>query len=276
MLQFSNLLLSIVTINKNNCSGLLKTIESVQNQGFKSFEHIIIDGNSEDQSVSEIQNYEKRKIASLNWISENDNGIYQAMNKGINMAKGKYLLFLNSGDELYDNSTLEKAFLMEPDSEVLYGDSIMFNNDGVSFYNKEPDELTLLRFIERSICHQSVFYLKSLFSKDRFGLYNQDNRIASDWEFNIKSIIFGNVSVKYLPFPISKVENGGISLTETERSLQEREKIIKALIPERIIKDYELLVTLRREQKRLRTNILYKIASKLNKIIYKYAFKFKK
>ena len=90
--------LSIVTVNLNNADGLLKTIESVASQTFTDFEYIIVDGASTDESLNIICQYENVPMSHFQWISEPDSGIYQAMNKGIRMAKGEYLLFLNSGD----------------------------------------------------------------------------------------------------------------------------------------------------------------------------------
>ena len=104
--------LSIVTINLNNKIGLEKTIVSVINQKYRNFEFIIIDGNSTDGSVDIIQKYQD-KITY--WISENDSGIYNAMNKGIANSKGEYILFLNSGDYLFNDSTIDdKLFEMMP------------------------------------------------------------------------------------------------------------------------------------------------------------------
>jgi glycosyltransferase involved in cell wall biosynthesis len=99
------MLLSIITINYNNLSGLEKTIQSVLNQTLKNFEFIIIDGGSTDGSKE--YNQEKNEFIDC-WVSESDNGIYHAMNKGIKMAKGEYCLFLNSGDYLVDSEVSKK------------------------------------------------------------------------------------------------------------------------------------------------------------------------
>jgi glycosyltransferase involved in cell wall biosynthesis len=261
------MMLSIVTVNKNNSQGLLNTLKSVKEQTFRAFEHIIIDGKSTDTSVSVIKNIEKEYPIPLKWISEEDGGIYQAMNKGIGMAEGRYILFLNSGDKLNDGNVLEKIFSKERNAEILYGDSIMYDGNNLPFYNKEPEEITLLRFIEKSICHQSVFYFIDLFSDERFGLYNERYRIASDWEFNVKTIILGNVSLEYFPFPVSKVESGGVSVIETELSLNERDQILKSLIQDRIVNDYELLVELRKKMKKIKSNLFFKVINKLQKLV---------
>src|SRR5438552_2810029 len=110
--------LSIITVNLNNAEGLEKTIQSVIRQQFSDYEYIIIDGASADGSVEVIKKFSD-KIS--NWVSEKDSGIYNAMNKGIRLAAGNYLLFLNSGDTLCENST---ARLFQPDlfDDIIYCD----------------------------------------------------------------------------------------------------------------------------------------------------------
>ena len=96
----------IITINYNDAAGLKKTIDSVINQTYTEFEYIIIDGGSSDSSLQII----KENANQINyWVSETDKGIYNAMNKGIEAAKGEYLLFLNSGDYLLDSLVLKKV-----------------------------------------------------------------------------------------------------------------------------------------------------------------------
>ena len=99
--------LSIITINYNNREGLKRTIESVVNQTFTDFEWILIDGGSTDGSKELIEQYSNRFSY---WVSEPDNGIYNAMNKGLRAAKGDYLQFLNSGDRLYNAQSLASCF----------------------------------------------------------------------------------------------------------------------------------------------------------------------
>ena len=98
--------ISIITINYNDAKGLYKTIQSVINQSFDNYEFIIIDGGSTDDSLTIIDQY-KTKIDYF--ISEPDTGVYNAMNKGIKIAKGEYLIFMNSGDGFYDENVLSKV-----------------------------------------------------------------------------------------------------------------------------------------------------------------------
>ena len=107
--------LSIITINYNNLAGLQKTIESVVSQTFRDFEWIVIDGGSVDGSRELIERYAN---SFSYWVSEPDKGIYNAMNKGIVVAKGDYLLFLNSGDWLCDEMALERSFSHHPTKDI--------------------------------------------------------------------------------------------------------------------------------------------------------------
>lgn len=100
--------LSIITINYNNVNGLQKTLESVFRQTCKEFEYIVVDGASEDGSKELLEQFLAKADFPFRWISEPDNGIYAAMNKGIRMAQGEYLHFLNSGDWLTDEKVVEK------------------------------------------------------------------------------------------------------------------------------------------------------------------------
>jgi len=123
--------LSIITINYNNASGLRKTVESVLSQSTHDFEYIVVDGGSTDGSVEylESQNSEL-KTQNFSFISEKDNGIYNAMNKGIRMAQGEYLHFLNSGDWLADEKVVENMLKTLPDCDIYVGNKIAVRPDG--------------------------------------------------------------------------------------------------------------------------------------------------
>ena len=113
--------LSIITVNLNNAGGLQKTIESVVTQTWLDFELIIVDGDSTDGSVEVIQQFNDSAIPQFHWVSEPDSGVYQAMNKGIRMAQGEYLLFLNSGDFLVDSNVLSQVFKFGFSADILFG-----------------------------------------------------------------------------------------------------------------------------------------------------------
>ncbi len=217
--------LSIITINFNNKKGLKKTIPSVIRQSFSDYEYIIIDGGSTDGSVDLITQY-SGKITS--WISEPDKGIYNAMNKGIKRAKGVYCLFLNSGDCFMDNDILNKVFSIPFTEDIVFGDTICVNMR-LSY----PSKISLSYLISKSLPHQSSFIKRSLF--DRFGNYNEENRIVSDWEFGLKAILLYNCSYRYLSdIIVSRMELPGHSLDQKLAQIKnkEAEQVLKKfLIP---------------------------------------------
>ncbi len=213
--------ISIITINYNEKDGLKRTIESVVNQTYVDFEYIIIDGDSSDGSKEIIDEY-KNRIAYA--VSEPDSGIYNAMNKGILAAKGDYLLFMNSGDCFFKNDTLELATqLMDGTHGIYYGDLIYYNKKKQKFDNWVfPKTLTLGFFIEHSLPHQGSFIKKSLF--DSISLYNENLKIASDWEFFIIAICVERVPYKHINMVISEYDFTGISSNPDNYELVYAEK----------------------------------------------------
>ena len=225
--------LSIITVNLNNKDGLQKTIDSVISQTFKDFEWIVIDGGSIDGSKELIEQYSDHISY---WVSEPDKGIYNAMNKGIRAAKGEYLQFLNSGDYLIVSDVLDRFFSYGAEADIMYG-YVARNIDGkvqnlTGFLSK--DDISLIDLYYQTIPHQGSFFRASLF--EQFGLYNENLRIVADREFYIKTIIYGNVSVKFIPITVSFFEDGGISST-SPKYLQEKKQVLNSLVPPRVYKD---------------------------------------
>jgi glycosyltransferase involved in cell wall biosynthesis len=174
--------LSIITINFNNLEGLKRTVESVINQTWKEFEYIIIDGGSTDGS-SEYLDEVRNSISFAK--SERDNGVYHAMNKGIDVANGEYCLFLNSGDELHDSSVVERSLRHLNSVDVICFDSVI-RGEGEEYHTNHPTEMTIRFLWYSTICHQSVFI-----KKDRLMDYPYDEnlKLVSDWKFFICSFI---------------------------------------------------------------------------------------
>ncbi len=231
--------LSIITVNLNNAEGLKKTIESVVNQTFTDYEYIIIDGGSTDGSVDIIKQYAD-KITY--WVSEPDKGIYNGMNKGILKAKGEYCLFLNSGDYLFNEKILSDVFYNLPEYDIVYGNGYSCSKNDVIIKYEIPEKLKLSYFYSDSIFHASTFIKKELFEK--FGLYNEENKIVSDWEFFIKTIFVNNVHAKKIPYEISVIEEGGISRSVENKPLlqKEIENVLRNYFSPAVlelIKDYE-------------------------------------
>lgn len=212
--------ISIITINYNDKDGLEKTIKSVVNQTYQEFEFIIIDGGSADGSCDVIENY-KDKISY--WVSEPDSGIFSAMNKGIKVAQGEFLIFMNSADTFFDELVLEKIEKeLSDDYDIFYGDYYRVNSNSIK-KRTFPQKLSFSFFYMRSLSHQSTFIRRKLFF-DIF-LYNEEYKIASDWEFFIYAICHKNVPYKYINLPISKFDFTGISSIAKYKNLAKEERI---------------------------------------------------
>lgn len=196
--------LSIITINYNNRLGLQQTIESVAHQIFRDFEYIIIDGGSADGSIEVIKAYEK---CIDYWISEKDNGVYHAMNKGIQIAKGDYLLMLNSGDILINANILEDVFSKNINADILYGDIEWKFKDRVQPY-LVPDEIDADFLLGKSLAHQASFIKRSV--HDIIGYYDEKMKICADWKFFMLAVK-SNVSFQHLSFVIAIGNTEGMS-----------------------------------------------------------------
>ncbi|WP_309608872.1 glycosyltransferase family 2 protein [Flavobacterium sp.] len=220
---------SIITINYNDQKGLVKTIESVINQTHLDFEYIIIDGNSSDGSKEIIQKY-KNKITYS--ISEPDSGIYNAMNKGIKVAKGDYLLFLNSGDQFIDEKVIEKIIPQLNNEISIYYGNLVYSSNGIpKMLNIPPSELSFSYFLDYSLPHPASFIKRELFFK--YFTYNESLKIISDWEFFIYTICKMNEPYKHIDIVIADFDDGGISsLKENNQSLiNERNQVLKSHFP---------------------------------------------
>ena len=230
-------LISVITVVYNGENVLERTIRSVLQQTYTNIEYLVIDGGSADGTVEVIKKY-AAAVRRLNWVSEKDRGIYDAMNKGMKMAKGDYLLFLNAGDELFSPDTLQNIF--NPASgilqDVFYGETMF-----VDFQGKESgkrSELTPHQLPEKLswknlargmvVCHQSFIVKKSIAP-----LYNLKYKYTADIDWmiaclkNSKEIVNTNLIV-------SNFLTGGFSKKNHFSSLMERFTVLQkhfGLIP---------------------------------------------
>ncbi|MGK0446280.1 MAG: glycosyltransferase involved in cell wall biosynthesis [Polaribacter sp.] len=228
--------LSIITINYNNISGLRKTIESVVNQTSLEFEYIVIDGASTDGSVEIIKDY-KEKITY--WISEPDTGIYDAMNKGIHAAKGTYCQFLNSGDYLVTPNVTGRMLFNLPDSSIVIGNMLkkltsgkILRDKGIG--NKKP---TFLTFYKGTLNHSCAYIKRSLF--DKYGYYDENLKIVSDWKFYLIAVGLNNEGVAYKDIDVTYFDMDGISNSNSTLVLKERKIVLEKLLPATVLVDYK-------------------------------------
>ncbi|AXE20502.1 glycosyltransferase [Runella rosea] len=234
--------LSVITINLNNSEGLLKTIESVVSQTFSSFEFIIIDGGSTDSSPRVIEEYSKHLTY---WVSEPDQGIYHAMNKGIKVAKGNYCLFLNSGDWLVNHTVLADVFSENPTADIIAGDVYYYDNqrNSIQWHVESPDVLSAKILFQGSLPHQSTFIRRALF--ESIGYYNETLRIASDWLFFVEALLEKSCNYTHYQGVVSYFNMDGISCNPATNGLPKQEQlmVLKQKYP-LFLADYDRLAQL--------------------------------
>ena len=215
-----NVKVSIITVNYNNNEGLKKTLESIKQQSFKSYEHIIIDAGSTDGSINTIMQYKKTSLHLTYWHSKPDKGIYDGMNKGIEQAKGQYLYFLNSGDCLVNDILKEIPF---DGTQYIYGNTKAIINQKKSKIYTPPAIPDLIFLCNNSLPHQSCFIHKNLFENQK---YETNYKIISDWAHSFRSLIVEQCSFRYLPFLISEIDGNGVSSDRTKLA-EERKQWFK-------------------------------------------------
>lgn len=224
--------ISIITVCFNAQDTIEETLINIANQSYKNFEHIVIDGASTDRTIKIINKY-KDNIS--NFLSEPDNGIYDAMNKGIKLATGDFIFFLNANDVLYDENVLKNvAEILDknPDAKFLFGDVNNISEDKKTSVIQSYDKVkNVFYFINGNICHQSIFYHRSLF--DEFGHYSNQFKIYADWDFNIKCLVENKVEAIHLPITISNFQFGGMCTNIDNRKLfkLENDILIKKHFP---------------------------------------------
>lgn len=205
-----NPLVTIITVCYNSEKTIAQTIESVMKQSYKNIEYIIIDGKSTDGTLQVIQKYKKIMMEKLKVVSEKDNGIYEAMNKGIALAKGKLIGIINSND-WYENDAVENIICNYDDSikyQIIYG----MERD----YKEDKEMITILKhyqFLETNmIAHSSCFVSISVY--DDLGKFNLKYKVSADYEFMLRMYLSKKVKFRMIYKLISNFRLGGISSTQ--------------------------------------------------------------
>jgi glycosyltransferase involved in cell wall biosynthesis len=221
--------LSIITVVLNDAAHIESTIQSVINQNFNSIQYIVIDGQSTDGTLDILKKY-SNYIDVL--ISEKDRGIYDAMNKGLKLAKGDYVLFLNSGDMLYDSQTISKIFASSPEADVYYGDIQIITPDGTvrGLRRLRPPENLTWKSLRRGmlVSHQAFIPRRDLCPP-----YDLKYRFSADYDWMIKVLRQANTIINTHQI-IIKYLDGGLTKQNLIKSLKERFIIMKqnyGLIP---------------------------------------------
>jgi len=214
-------LISIITVVYNAEEFLEETILSVLNQNYQNIEYIIIDGGSNDLTLDIINKYQDKIDI---FVSEKDKGIYDAMNKGIGLANGEWLNFLNAGDIFFGNDVLTKVFEKKrTDCSFIYGKVDYYSIENGS--NQTLGKKVSVRDFQTSfpICHQSMFFNKEIFNF--FGRYDLNYKVTADYDLVIK--IFKDRAVKkvYIDSVISKFLTDGFGFNNSIQGHWERVKI---------------------------------------------------
>ena len=243
-------IISVITVCYNVASTIEKTMLSVLNQTYKNLEYIIIDGNSTDGTVDIIKKYAERLTF---WISEPDKGIYDAMNKGIVKATGKFLIFMNAGDQFLNEKVLSKClpyFLQEID--VISGIGYL---SGQKWIPAKATDLSVAFFLKRSLNHQATFINRKRFQDN---LYRTDLKIVGDSVFFFQALIMDNASYVDIPIEIALCEKPGLSGQE-KKAFAELEASIKGMLPDRMVSDVDFLINYYNPAVRMIGGWLYKM-----------------
>lgn len=274
--------LSIVTINYNDAPGLAKTLKSVSNQHLPSgfeLEHIIIDGGSTDSSVDVIRDYAAvhHTPNTIHWISEKDNGVYNAMNKGIEIALGlrevdsfnrskrsedknkggsletdHYIQILNAGDIFAASDVLSKMFdfvkrytVHRPEAAtpytenagIFYGNMIRQRADGTIEGKSGEVPYSLLQYYSATMNHDCCWIKRSLF--EQYGLYDENLKIVSDWKWFLHAIGLGHVKPVYVDIDMTIFDTTGLSEMNLALRNEERRKVLEDVLPPAVLADYD-------------------------------------
>jgi glycosyltransferase involved in cell wall biosynthesis len=214
--------LSVITVVYNNVKDIERTLLSVLNQSYADIEYIVIDGASTDGTLEVINKYQNR-IAKL--ITEKDKGIYDAMNKGLNIATGDYVIFINSGDEFFAGDTVERVFATQANADIYYGETEIINDKGQSMgqrRHKAPETFTWRGFnLGMSISHQAIYIKRSLLEP-----YNAEYQLSADIDWIIRAAKKATSIVNTRMY-VAKYLYGGISKKKHQQSLVERFHIMR-------------------------------------------------
>lgn len=227
--------LSIITINYNNLAGLRKTVESVLAQTYREFEYIVIDGASTDGSAEYVRAHADKLTY---WVSEQDTGIYNAMNKGVRAATGEYVLMLNSGDFLVDEYVVEHILPELDGTDIVQGNTIEDHHDG-EWRNRGygRSNISFLDVQRGHFLHQASFCKRNLF--EQYGYFDETYCYVSDTKFFIQCLGYGTATFKYIDLDIANFDMNGFSCTQNAEIRQkhdaESERLRREMFPGRLL-----------------------------------------
>jgi len=202
---------SIITSTFNAAATIEKCLNSILFQSWTDREYLIIDGGSTDGTPELLKKYEE----SIDyWLIEPDEGVYDALNKGIALARGEWIYFIGADDYLIDSEVLQRVFEKDPSGLMIYG-NVYFNVQGNIYSGK----FSRCKLVTRNICHQAIFYNKRLF--EMFGRFDKRYRVLADWIFNLKCFFDKRVKPQYINTIIAYYYGKGFSERNTDVKFKE-------------------------------------------------------
>ncbi len=217
----SGLKVSVITVCLNAEDLIERTLRSVVDQTYPDIEYIVVDGGSKDKTLDIVKRYSEH-IDVI--VSEPDRGIYDAMNKGVRLATGEVVYFLNAGDYFHDSLVVSKvveAFSRCKDCDILEGDIIWYGEKGQSY--KSTQRRSVIGLVQRGVLHQAVFAKKELF--DKYGLFDESFQVYGDLDWFVRCLLVGGAKVGHIDIPISYYLVGGASGTNRKRRFYEKTRI---------------------------------------------------
>ena len=213
-MQESRPSLSIITPTFNAEKHIAQCLSSVRDQTFRNFEHLILDGGSTDDTTDIVKAYANQQT-NIRLLVEKDEGIYDAMNKGIVQAGGDWLYFLGADDALLNPKVLENVWLILSKSraQFVYG-NVFFQALGRNY----DHEFNIEKILKRNICHQAIFYQRSIF--ETIGNYDLKYRTQADYDLNLRCWLSGKIIHEYVPISMANYSQGGLSSLQPDGSFK--------------------------------------------------------
>jgi glycosyltransferase involved in cell wall biosynthesis len=268
------MIISVITINFNNLNGLKNTFSSIFNQTYQDYEYIVIDGSSTDGSKELI---EQNSGNISYWLSEPDRGVYHAMNKGILAAKGEYILFLNSGDELFNNQVLENIQDQLFKSDIISGNLNIISKEK-NIIGVSSEKISFFQMYQDTIWHPSTFIKRNALIQT--GMYDESFKICADWKWFFHAIFKHQLTYRKVDMVVSKFYMDGMSSDKKMSSIiiEERKKTIREFFSnnltdveflDQLISESAELKRLQGRVNRMKNSLVFKLLKlfRINKLI---------
>ena len=216
---------SVITVCYNEAESIKKTLDSIVSQTYPDYELIVVDGGSTDGSKDIIKQYESRLAW---WCSEQDRGIYHAMNKGVTHATGNYIIFINAGDRFFDENVLMDVYNSKPHTDVIEG--YVVRGDKHIRLREKYDDIYVHLFTD-TLSHQGSFIKRELLLAHP---YDERYKIVADWKFWLEVLILEPGTYSFIDRDIAFYDTTGISSVR-EKVFEEREKVLQELFPPYVV-----------------------------------------